>query len=598
MAASHVTPVKRFAHMLRVERHDLVVLASYSLAVVVLTLIVPLAMQALVNTVAAGLFAQPIVVLTLLVLGGLGIAAVIQIFQLKLVETLQQRIFARTALEVVERLAKVRPSSLRDTYVPEVVNRFFDVLTVQKTLSKLLLDGLGALVQALTALVVLGLYNPFLLLMGIVLMAVLWGGTALLGYGALRTSIQESIEKYRVAGWIQDVARCHATLKVHGAPDFAVRSVDQMIGRYLDARGRHFSVVCRQHGGAYAVTAIATPCVLAIGGVLVLNGDLSLGQLVAAQILVALVLSAMEKLIKQSELFYDLLTGLDKLGHILELDSEEDGGRLFPQGSIGGAAVSCRQVRFGYHPSRMVLDGFDLELRPSERISLVGASGAGKSTLAALLCGFERPQLGSVTIDGYDVQDLDLRSLRSQVALVGYEREVLPGTLYDNIALGRDHVSHDDVRWATEVAQLDREVALMPDGFQTQIVSGGGNLSGGQIQRLMIARAIVDRPRLLILDEAFTGLDEQMIGTLLDRIFSPDLPWTIIDISHQPDVVVRADTVHVLKDGRISEVGSAEKLSQNPQGAFSQLFPYLSQSLRKPPPPPPTRKIRKQEVPA
>lgn len=584
MAASHVSPVRRFARMLRAERPDIVVLTVYAFAVVVLTLIVPLAMQALVNTVAAGLFAQPIVVLTLLVLGGLGVATVIQILQLRLVETLQQRIFARTALDVVDRLARVRTESLRDTYVPEVVNRFFDVLTVQKAMSKLLLDGLGALVQALTALTVLGLYNPFLLLLGIVLMAILWGGTAVLGYGALRTSIQESIEKYRVAGWIQDVARCHGTLKVHGDPEFAVRNVDAMIGRYLDARSRHFAVVLRQHAGAYSVTAVATPCVLAIGGVLVLNGDLSLGQLVAAQILVTLVLGAMEKLVKQSEMFYDLLTGLDKVGHILELESETSGGRELPADVRGGAAVRCRDVRFGYRPERMVLNGFDLDLKPGERISLVGASGAGKSTLAALLCGFERPTLGSVTIDGYDVEELDLRTLRRQVALVGYEREVLPVSLYENIVLGREHVTHEDVRWAIEVAQLEHEIALMPDGLQTLIVSGGGNLSGGQIQRLMIARAIVDRPRLLVLDEAFTGLDERMIGTLLDRIFSPEHSWTIIDISHQPDVVVRADTVHVLTDGRIGEHGPAEILARDPRGAFSQLFPYLSKTLRESPP--------------
>jgi ATP-binding cassette subfamily B protein len=583
MADSHLSPFKRFTSMLRVERQDLAVLTVYAFAVVALTLIVPLAMQALVNTVAAGLFAQPIIILTLLVLAGLIVASVIQIFQLRLVETLQQRIFAQTAIDVVDRLARVKTESLRDTYVPEVVNRFFDVLTVQKALSKLLLDGLGAVVQAATALVVLGLYNPFLLLLGMVLTGALWGGTFLLGYGGLRSSIQESIEKYRVASWIQDIARCHGTLKVHGDPDFAVRNVDGMIGRYLDARTQHFRVVARQHAGAYAVTAIATPSVLAIGGVLVLNGELSIGQLVAAQILITLVLTAMEKLVKQSELFYDLLTGLDKVGHVLELDIEDRGGRALPEPTAVGAAVSCRNLRFGYNPDRPVLDGFDLELKPGDRISLVGASGAGKSTIAALLCGFERPSQGSITIDGYELHDIDLTSLRRQVALVGYEREVLPGTLYDNITLGRTHVSHEDVRWAVEVAQLAEEIAQMPAGLQTVIVSGGGNLSGGQIQRLLIARAIVDRPRLLILDEAFTGLDERMIRTLLDRIFSPEHAWTIIDISHQPDVVVRADTVHVLAGGRIGEHGPAGVLSRNPSGFFSQLFPYLSRTLREHP---------------
>lgn len=579
---SHPTPTQRFFRLLSVERADLWVLTIYAFGVILLTLTVPLAMQSLVNTIAHGLFEQPIIVLSLLVLAGLAFASVMQIYQMAVVESIQLRVFAKTALNLADRLVRVRMVALRGEYAPELVNRFFDVLTIQKSLSKLLLDGFTGVLQALVGILVLAMYSTTLLAVDLVILILFLTGLFALGIGGLRTSIEESKAKYAVAEWLEDLARCHVTLKLHGDPDFVRERADNLVVNYLDARREHFRITIRQLAGYFTFAAVANAGGLAVGAFQVLGGQMTLGQLVAAQLILNIILGAMDKIVRKTDEFFDLLTGLDKVGHVTDLEVERAGGRMLPEKApISGAKVCCRGVRFGYRPDASVLTGVDLELAEGERVSLVGASGAGKSTLSMLLAGLEEPDFGSVEIDGVDVREAHLESLRRHVAVAGYERELFDGTVEENIRIGREHVHPEDVRWAIEMAELTDEIALLPAGLKTPIVSGGSNLSRGQIQRLLIARALVDRPRLLLLDEAFTGIDERVAATILDRIFDPEHKWTIIDISHEPEVVVRTEKVYVLADGRIKEVGSPSDLAQDPDSEFARLFPYMCSSLRK-----------------
>lgn len=571
--SAHPTPLERLIRLLAEDRSDLIVLLVYTALTGLLSLATPLAVQSLVNYIAAGVSLQPLVATSLLVLLGLLTAGGLALAQLVLVECVQQRVFARTALRMAGRL--IRSRTLMDRYGPELANRFFDILTIQKALAKLLLDGIAAALGALAGLVLLALYDPSGLLFGFDLLLVLFLGFVIvvLGIGGLRTSLAESNQKYRVAGWLEELARCHMGFKLHAAPAYLMERADQEVLGWLRERRRHFAVTLRQEAGNQLFQALASAGVLALGGYLVIQREITLGQLVAAQIVVAQVLKATDKLIRQAEVVYDLLTGLDKTGYITDLPAERPGGRAIPSVSPDGARVLCRDVRFHYPGSREVLMGLDLTLEPGERISLVGASGAGKSTLAALLCGLEEPTHGLVEVNGIDVREAELTSLRQAVTVVGYSTEIFDGTIEENLIAGREGISRETLRWAKEIACLTDDIALMPDGLQTRLVTGGKNLSRGQIQRLLIARALLDRPQLLILDEALTGIDERMCQRILDRLFDPANGWTIIDISHDASIVLRADRVFVLADGRIVESGTPEELLRRAEGEFSALFP-------------------------
>jgi ABC-type bacteriocin/lantibiotic exporter with double-glycine peptidase domain len=581
MSAEHPSPLKRFGSLLHAERSDIYVVITYTFALVLFSLLVPLATQSLVNTIAAGLFIQPLVTLSLLVFGGLFLAGIMQMLQLSVVELIQQRVFATTALKISDVLARACAPSLRNEYTPELVNRFFDVLTVQKALSKIMVDGIGAAVQTILGLAILGFYNPSLLLLDLLLIVGLLSSTILFGSGGLRTSLKESKEKYAVADWLEDIARCSVSLKVHGNREYLEHRADKTIVRYLTERRAHFKVFMRQAGAFYFFQAFAQAVALAGGGWQVISGNLSLGQLVAAQIIIATVLAAMEKLVRQSDQFFDLLTGLDKVGHVTDIATERSGGSdlAFPA-EPSGLDVNCRNIRFSYRENTPILDGLNMRLRNGERVSLVGASGAGKSTLGLLLCGLDEPSHGTIEFDNAEIRGLSLDSIRSHVSMIGYENELFDGTIEENIIVGRKGISPSDVSWALDIAQLQDDVANMPEGVLTKVISMGKNLSRGQIQRLLIARAVVGHPRLLILDEAFTGIDEKQTMTILDAIFDPSNTWTIIDISHDTEVIIRTEMVYVLADGVIKQQGAIMDLARDVQGEFATLFPILSRVIR------------------
>ncbi len=579
-------PLVRVLRLVAAERGDLGVLAVYAVAVALLTLAVPLAMQALVTNVATGLFVGPVVLLSLIVLGGLLLAGGLSLSAIGVVEILQRRVFVRTALGIGDRLLAARNEAFRGVYAPELVNRFFDVLTVQKTLAKILVDGLAAVVQGVVAAIVLGLFSPVLLLATVLVVGLFVLAVLALGHGAVRTAVAESKTKYALAGELEDLARCRASLRVHGDRAALALRTDDAAGRYLDAREAHFRVVRRQLGATFALAALANAAVLAVGGGLVLAGGLTLGQVVAAQILVALLVAALDKAVRNAESFYDLLAALDKIGVVTDLEPDREGGdALPPRPSSRGAALELRSVAFGYRSGAPVLSDLSLSLAPGERASLVGASGAGKSTVALLAAALETPDRGRIELDGLDVRSADLDLWRAAVGLAGTDREIFAGTAFENVACGRPEVTPEAARRALAVVALDDDLAALPEGLATRLTSGGGGLSGGGVQRLVLARAIAARPRLLILDEVFAGIDEALVTTILDRLFDAANGWTILNMSHDPEVVRRTDRIHVLARGDVVAAGTPDELSQDPATEFCRLFPLLSASLRRPPRP-------------
>ncbi|MFN0123339.1 MAG: peptidase domain-containing ABC transporter [Blastocatellia bacterium] len=575
-----MSPAARLRKMLRPDVADLAGLLAYTTLTGILSLVVPLAAQFTVNTIAAGVFMQPLVVLTLAVLLALALAGLLRILKLALLERLQQRVFARIALELAELLPNIRYTALANEYAPQLVNRFFDVINIQKSLAKLLLDGPTAMLQVLLGLTLMAFYSPYLLAFDLFLILFVLFIVVVLGMGGLRTSVHESYQKYHVAEWLEELARCHRGFKLNATSSFAIEKADELVVGYVRARRAHFRVLLRQAIGHYTFRAVASAGTLAIGGALVINQQLTLGQLVAAELVIVVVLEALEKLIRMLEVVYDLLTAVDKVGHVTDMPVERRTGKPLPAGR-GGAEVVCRNVRFAWREGAEILSDLNLNIRAGERVSLVGKSGAGKSTLVSLLCGLHEPVVGMIMVNGMDVRDASLTSLRRAISMVGDGNEIFEGTIEENILMGREHISHEDLQWAIEMTQLSDDLSRMPEGLRTHLIGEGRNLSRGQMQRLLIARAVVARPQLLILDEGFTGIDEKDKLAILRALYAPEREWTIIDISHDPEVVMHASVVHVLSGGRIAESDTPEKITQRRNSAFSALFPTLGMESKR-----------------
>jgi ABC-type bacteriocin/lantibiotic exporter with double-glycine peptidase domain len=287
---------------------------------------------------------------------------------------------------------------------------------------------------------------------------------------------------------------------------------------------------------------VANVALLAVGGWLVINGRLLLGELVAAQIVVTLVVATFAKLGKQLEAYYDMLAGVDKLGHLLDLPLERDGGTAHAD-HTGGAAVKVHGVSFGYEGAhRDAVTRLSVELAPGERVALTGPNGAGKSTLVDILFGLRNPDSGWVELDGMDLRELRLDTVREHVALVD-RIEVFEGTILQNIRMGRDAVTVADVRDALRKVGLLRTVQEFPDGLETTLWPGGAPLSLGQANRLMLARAIVGQPRLLILDESLDHMDQDIRENVLPAVLGRDNHWTVLIVTHSDEVAGLCDRV-------------------------------------------------------
>jgi len=536
---AHPTPMQRLRSLLWLERDDLKVVLVYAIAAGLLSLATPIAVQALVNSVAFGSLLQPLVVLSILVMGALAFAALLRALHVHVVELIQQRIFVRVALDAAHRIPRVRPEAFDRSYGPELVNRFFDVLTIQKTLSVFLIDGVSLVLQALIGMMVLAFYHPVLLAFDVLLIAATAIIVLVLGQRGTETAIEESKSKYAVAAWLEDLARHPLTFRSKEGAAYAEAQADVLARRYLGTRRRHFSIVFRQVVGSLGLQVVASALLLGLGGWLVIQRELTLGQLVAAELIVAAVLTSFVKFGKHVENFYDLLAAVDKLGHLVDLPLEEEGPhreRMHEQ--PGGLSVRLKDVHFEYGEGRPTLEGLKLELAAGAKVAILADSGVGKSTLADLLFGVRMPTRGRVELAGVDTRRVSLAELRSQVALVRGV-EILEGSVLENVQAGRARIGPAEVRKALDAVGLLEPILALPQGLDTPLGPGGAPLSSGQVRRLMVARALAGSPRLLVLDDALEGLGVRGRREVMDALLAKGAPWTLVVLCSEEDEAVR-----------------------------------------------------------
>lgn len=538
-------PLSRLLALLEPERQDIITVLAFAVFAGVLYLATPLAVDAVVNNLAfganEGVYIQALVILSLGLFGFLLLFGFVRGSQYYVTELIQRRIFVRLTADLSYRLPRVRMSALDQKLGPDLVNRFFDVVTVQKSASMLLLDGINLVLAALIGLLILGFYHPFLLVFDLLLILSLVLVLFAFGRGAVRTSIDESYAKHDVAAWLEQVAMYPFLFKTHGASQLASERANRLAERYLEARSRHYGIVLRQISGLLALQAVASALLLGVGGFLVLDAQLTLGQLVAAELIVSATLANLASLGKHAELFYDALAAVDKIGYVVDLPVERSGGETeCAEAKPAGAKVEVRSLTYGYDPSRPVLTEVNLNVEPGERVGLVGVAGAGTSTIMDLLTGIRTPTVGAVEIDGRDVRDWQLPALRQRVSLVRGQ-DIVQGTVLENVALGRPGIGRGDVQNALESLGLLTDIMNLPDGLDTQLMVGGRPLSSSQRSRLILSRAIVDRPRLLLLDQNLENLESRTFADLADFVFDRSSLWTLIVASRDEEVLKRCD---------------------------------------------------------
>ncbi len=533
---SHRSPLSRFRSLLRLELRDIMTLILFALVAGVMSLATPLAVESLVNTVAWGTYLQPLFVLSFLLLGFLGFAGFLRALQTVIAEVLQQRIFVRIVGDLGYRFARARRESLDGEDAAELSNRFFDIMTIQKATALLLLDGMAIVIQTIIGLILLAFYHPYLLGFDIVLVFSMTVITWMLGRGAIRSAIRESIVKYDVGHWMQDVLANPTAFHMHGGTEYAVDHTNRMTVEYLLARRMHFRVLLRQFAFALCLQAIASTVLLGVGGWLVISGELTLGQLVASELVVTAIVSAFAKIGKSLESFYDLMAAMDKVGHLLDLPVEPAPQYCHP----GEGPAPLRWHNLMLTSADPHHSASDYSVEPGTRLGITGCSSSGKTWLFEILAGLRQPSQGFAEVAGLDVREADLISNGSLIALAR-SPEIFHGTLMENVRLGRSWLSESEVRSAMELVGMWDEALELSHGIDTQLQTGGYPLSNAQRIRLMLARAIVARPRVLLIDAVLESLPPAERWEIWEKLSAKSQPWTLIIGTYDERILASCD---------------------------------------------------------
>ncbi len=548
-----LSPWKRFLGLLQLEKKDIQQIFYYAIFSGVVALSLPLGIQTIINLIQGAEISTSWLILVILVTLGVAFSGALQIMQLRIIETIQQRIFLRSSFELSYRFPKIKMNALRNYYPPELANRFFDTLTIQKGLSKILIDVPTAILQILFALILLSFYHPFFIIFGLLLLILILIVFKYTAEKGLRTSLQESKHKYRVAHWIQEVARTVVSFKLSGNTTLAINKNDILVNDYLNAREKHFKVLISQFTQMIGFKVIVTASLLLIGGALVLNQEMNIGQFVAAEIIIILVIASVEKLILGLESFYDVLTSIEKLGQIVDKDLENLNGDT--PDYKNGISIEFDNVSYKVsNKDNPIINIISLKIDTKSRIIIRGESGSGKSTLLQLISGIIQPTSGNIHINNLSINSLNLNHYRSQLGLSLTEETPFEGTIRENLTFGDPKITDKAIfQTLTDVGLLDF-LKEQPNGLQTVLYPDGKHMSHTVSKKIVLARAILKQPQVLILEDALDRFNSKETNAIIDYLSNKDRPWGLIVVSSNTLWNGKCKEVITLEKGEIKTV--------------------------------------------
>jgi ABC-type bacteriocin/lantibiotic exporter with double-glycine peptidase domain len=546
-----MTPLERFKNLIFIDKQDIYQIILYSVIGGLVSLSLPLGIQSIINFIQAGKISTSWIVLIFIVVIGVAFVGYLKIMQYRITENLQQKIFVRSSFEFAYRFPKVKFNELQNQYPPELANRFFDTLSVQKGFSKLLLEISGAALQILFGILLLSLYHPFFIFFGFILLALLYLIFKINFKNGLETSLNESKYKYKVAHWIQEIARNHLSFKNNSIFNFSMKKNDILVNEYLKQRENHFRVLLKQFIQLTTFKVIITAGLLIIGGLLVINQKMNIGQFVAAEIIILSIITAVEKLFTGLELFYDVLTSLEKLGSVVDMELEEDINNISTNYNIDGdkLTIDTDNLTFSYPKSdKIILKNVNLSIKAKEHTLILGENGSGKSTLIHLLARLIEPSSGSIFINNTDYKKYSSEHYRSKIGIITADEMPFDGTILENIICNNPKIKMETVFNLMEKLKLTEAIKALPKGLDTPISSEGKQISSSTIQRIVLARCIVNQPKLLFLENPLDKSDEQTCREIIDYLSDDKNPWTLVVVSKNSYwKQICKQTIHLVK---------------------------------------------------
>lgn len=556
---------RRFFRLLELDRVDISYIYIYAIFSGLITQTLPLGTQAIISLLVGGQTSSSLYLLVAVITIATALNGILKVMQLTVTETLQRRIFARSSFELAWRIPRLRLEALSNIYPPELINRFFDTLTIQKGIPKILIDFSSAVLQILFGLILLSLYHPFFVFFSaflVIILAVIFWAT---GPQGLKTSLKESKYKYQVAHWLEELGRAMNIFKLSGSCRLPMQRTNELTMNYLGARKSHFRILMLQYGSIVLFKTVVTAGLLLLGSILVIENQISIGQFVAAEIVIILILNNAEKLISTMETIYDVLTGLEKIGFVTDLPIERREGVPFEDICRPGDGISVDVDGLGFQyadAQNPTLKDVNLRIKKGERICVAGYNGSGKSTLAQLVAGLYTEFEGMVTYNGVPLKSLNIESLREHIGSLGTQDELFNASVLENITLGEDIGLKEIIDVAREIG-LHHYVNHLPKGYDSELLAKGLNVPRSVRAKIILARAIIANPSLLVIDHFIPRIEQQEKQHIIDVLTGETKEWTLFAVSSNPELAEKCDRVILLKDGEIVAEGHFSELQDN-----------------------------------
>ncbi len=552
-----LSPVTRILNLVKLERKEITAVYFYAILSGLIQLSLPLGIQAIIGFVLGASMRASLIVLIILVVAGVLAAGIMQVNQMKIIEKIQQKIFVRYAFAFAEHIPKLDLKKVDHVYLPELINRFFDVPVLQKSLSKILLDIPTASIQIIFGLILLSFYHPAFILFSFVLIILLWLILRYTGNKALDTSIEESNYKYRVADWLQETARVIKSIKLAKSNDFHLQKTDKEVTQYLNARNSHFRILKLQYHVLVIFKTVITAAMLIVGTLLLVNQQLNIGQFIAAEIIILLILNSVEKLIMNMGSVYDTLTSVEKIANLTDKPKEENGS-VYLSETGQGLQVELKNLSFSYNDKNDVLSNIDLQINANEKICVQGKDSSGKSTLLRILAGAYTGFNGSMMLNDVPLGNYNLNSVRSQIGVLINQQDIFHGSVWENISLGNESVSMQVVIDLAAKTGLSDFIATLKNGYDTMLDPAGKRLSHNVVHKILLVRALAGKPRLLLLEDPWQQAEKEyrmQIIQLLTQIGNT----TLVVVSNDEEFAGLCDKVIIMEDGKVKIQSSINK---------------------------------------
>lgn len=545
-----ITPLKRFFKLLNEEKKEVYSIYFYSILNGAVSLIYPLGIQAIVNFVLGGRVSTAWLIMVMVVALGIVFGGFLQVSQLYLTEKLEQRIFTKTGFGFAYRLPRLKLDELNKQYMPELANRFFDAVNLQKGISKILIDFSFSTVQIIFGMILLALYNIFFVIFSFGLIALVILIFYYTSPKGMETNLKVSTMKYKTAYWLEEVARTMETFKLAGNSKLPFKVVDKLLQSYVDYRNKHFGVLVFQYKVMIAFKALIVTTLLVVGSLLLIDNQISIGQFVAAEVIIILIVSSVEKIILSLDAVYDTLTATEKIGQIMDIPMErQEGTEKFLQTNSESLQFQIRNLSFrSKDTSFEILDDVSFELLPGEKAVLTGKSGSGKSTLLYLMSGLFTDYRGRIIVNGLPIDTMNLERLRSYIGDSLSHQSIFHGTIYDNVTLRRD-VDDQKVREILALVGLKDYIYQLTEDWDTQLMPEGAGLSKSVSSRIVLARCLVTQPKALFLEDMIAFLEPEEKAEIINYILNGS--WTVLLVSQDLDTIAKFPRVIKLDQGRV-----------------------------------------------